>query len=141
MIGARLIRFLPTEKCRILRRHCTCKNDKHTKKGRVDPVCRQDSFVSHRHTRPFFRHTHKERARMTMRNKAVLAAFGILLMAATLSAQAVQPPPAPWRGGRPTPRVGSHRGGVQIAPSSQMIPRSGSRLFGSQNRPKLTEQV
>src|SRR2546427_5144175 len=78
---------------------------------------------------------------MTMRNKAVLAAFGILLMAATLSAQAVQPPPAPWRGAGPTPCVGSDGGVIKCAPSAQVIAVRAGRLFDSKSGQMLTKQV
>src|SRR5947209_15475624 len=84
---------------------------------------------------------HKERARMTMRNKAVLAAFGILLMAATLSAQAVQPPPAPWRGAGPTPCVGSDGGVIKCAPAEQVTAVRAGRLFDSKTGQMLTKQV
>src|SRR5438128_4379044 len=78
---------------------------------------------------------------MTMRTKAVLAAFGILLMAATLSAQAVQPPPAPWRGAGPTPCVGSDGGVIKCAPSAQVIAVRAGRLFDSKSGQMLTKQV
>src|SRR5437867_3384214 len=78
---------------------------------------------------------------MTMRNKAVLAAFGILLIAATLSAQAVQPPPAPWRGAGPTPCVGSDGGVIKCAPSAQVIAVRAGRLFDSKAGQMLTKQV
>src|SRR5438552_4771182 len=78
---------------------------------------------------------------MTMRNKAVLAAFGILLVAATLSAQAVQPPPAPWRGAGPTPCVGSDGGVIKCAPSAQVIAVRAGRLFDSKSGQMLTKQV
>ncbi len=78
---------------------------------------------------------------MTMRNKAVLAAFGILLMAGTLSAQAVQPPPAPWRGAGPTPCVGSDGGVIKCAPSAQVIAVRAGRLFDSKSGQMLTKQV
>src|SRR5205809_6689073 len=78
---------------------------------------------------------------MTMRNKAVLAAFGILLVAATLSAQAVQPPPAPWRGAGPTPCVGSDGGVIKCAPPSQVIAVRAGRLFDSKSGQMLTKQV
>src|SRR5437667_11740585 len=78
---------------------------------------------------------------MTMRNKAVLAAFGILLVAATLSAQAVQPPPAPWRGAGPTPCVGSDGGVIKCAPSAQVIAVRARRLLDSRSGQMLTKQV
>src|SRR5947208_13457960 len=78
---------------------------------------------------------------MTLRNKAVLAAFGILLVAATLSAQAVQPPPAPWRGAGPTPCVGSDGGVIKCAPPSQVIAVRAGRLFDSKSGQMLTKQV
>src|SRR5438093_8439505 len=78
---------------------------------------------------------------MTMRNKAVLAAFGILLMAATLSAQAVQPPPAPWRGAGPTPCVGSDGGIFQCPPAARAIAVRAGRLFDSKSGQMLSRQV
>src|SRR5437016_1837583 len=78
---------------------------------------------------------------MTMRNKAVLAAFGSLLVAATLSAQAVQPPPAPWRGAGQTPCVGSDGGVIKCAPSAQVIAVRAGRLFDSKSGQMLTKQV
>src|SRR3989454_10309712 len=78
---------------------------------------------------------------MTMRNKAVLAAFGILLMAATLSAQAVQPPPAPWRGAGPTPCVGSDGGVIKCTPPAEVIAVRAGRLFDSKTGQVLTKQV
>src|SRR5437773_2060872 len=78
---------------------------------------------------------------MTLRNKAVLAAFGILLMAATLSAQAVQPPPAPWRGAGPTPCVGSDGGVIKCAPSAQVIAVRAGRLFDSKSGQMMTKEV
>src|SRR5439155_3103168 len=84
---------------------------------------------------------HKERALMTMRNKAVLAVFGILLIAATLSAQAVQPPPAPWRGAGATPCVGSDGGVIKCAPPAQVIAVRAGRLFDSKSGQMMTKQV
>src|SRR5438034_5124985 len=78
---------------------------------------------------------------MTMRNKAVLAAFGILLVAATLSAQAVQPPPAPWRGAGPTPCVGSDGGVIKCTPPAQVVVVRAGRLFDSKSRQMRTKQV
>ena len=76
-----------------------------------------------------------------MRNKSVLATFGILLITATLSAQAVQPPPAPWRGAGPTPCVGSDGGVVKCAPPAQVIAVRAGRLFDSKAGQMLTKQV
>src|SRR5438046_9231158 len=78
---------------------------------------------------------------MTMRNKAVLAVFGILLIAATLSAQAVQPPPAPWRGAGSTPCVGSDGGIIKCAPAAEVIAVRAGRLFDSRTGQMLTKQV
>src|SRR2546425_10887201 len=78
---------------------------------------------------------------MTMRNKAVLAAFGILLVAATLSAQAVQPPPAPWRGAGPTPCVGSDGGVIQCPQPARVVAVRAGRLFDSKTGQMLTRQV
>src|SRR5438034_10286698 len=78
---------------------------------------------------------------MTMRNKAVLAAFGILLVAATLSAQAVQPPPAPWRGAGPTPCVGSDGGVIKCTPPAQVVVVRAGRLFDSKSGQMMTKQV
>src|SRR5207247_9835662 len=68
-------------------------------------------------------------------------AFGILLVAATLSAQAVQPPPGPWRGAGPTPCVGSDGGVIKCAPPSQLIAVRAGRLFHSKNGQMLTKQI
>src|SRR5947207_2570667 len=78
---------------------------------------------------------------MTMRNKAVLAAFGILLVAATLSAQAVQPPPAPWRGAGPTPCVGSDGGVIKCTPPAQVVVVRAGRLFDSKSGQMMTKEV
>src|SRR5438034_5468371 len=78
---------------------------------------------------------------MTMRNKAVLAAFGILLVAATLSAQAVQPPPAPWRGAGPTPCVGTDGGVFKCPPAPRVIAVRAGRLFDSKTGQMLTRRV
>src|SRR2546425_11808744 len=75
-----------------------------------------------------------------MRCKSLLAAFGILLIATTLSAQ-VQPPPAPWRGAGPTPCVGSDGGIIQCPPAPRVIAVRAGRLFNSKTGQMLTRQV
>src|SRR5437870_6024523 len=75
-----------------------------------------------------------------MRCKSLLAAFGILLIATTLSAQ-VQPPPAPWRGAGPTPCVGSDGGIIQCPPAPRVIAVRAGRLFDSKTGQMLTRQV
>src|SRR5438477_5513459 len=77
---------------------------------------------------------------MTTQRKSALAALGIFLMAATLSAQ-VQPPPAPWREAGPTPCVGSDHGVIKCAPPAQMIAVRAGRLFDSKTGQMLTKQV
>ncbi len=75
-----------------------------------------------------------------MRCKSLLAAFGILLIATTLSAQ-VQPPPAPWRGAGPTPCVGSDGGIIQCPPAPRVIAVRAGRLFNSKTGQMLARQV
>src|SRR6267378_1225217 len=75
-----------------------------------------------------------------MRCKSLLAAFGILLIATTLSAQ-VQPPPAPWRGAGPTPCVGSDGGIIQCPPAPRVIAVRAGRLFDSKTGKMLARQV
>ncbi|HYR86847.1 MAG TPA: amidohydrolase family protein [Terriglobia bacterium] len=75
-----------------------------------------------------------------MRCKSLLAAFGILLIATTLSAQ-VQPPPAPWRGAGPTPCVGSDGGIIQCPPAPRVIAVRAGRLFDSKTGRMLARQV
>src|SRR5256886_6549839 len=75
-----------------------------------------------------------------MRCKSLLAVFGILLIATTLSAQ-VQPPPAPWRGAGPTPCVGSDGGIIQCPPAPRVIAVRAGRLFDSKTGQMLTKQV
>src|SRR6266446_1990987 len=75
-----------------------------------------------------------------MRCKSLLAAFGILLIATTLSAQ-VQPPPAPWRGAGPTPCVGSDGGIIQCPPAPPVIAVRAGRLFNSKTGQMLAKQV
>ena len=75
-----------------------------------------------------------------MQCKSLLAAFGILLIATTLSAQ-VQPPPAPWRGAGPTPCVGSDGGIIQCPPAPRVIAVRAGRLFDSKTGRMLARQV
>src|ERR1051326_9098949 len=91
--------------------------------------------------RSFIRNTKPQRkAFMTTQRRFVLAAFGIFLMAATVSAQ-VQPPPAPWRGAGPTPCVGSDGGVIKCAPPAQVTAVRAGRLFDSKTGQMLTKQV
>jgi imidazolonepropionase-like amidohydrolase len=69
-----------------------------------------------------------------------LAAFGILLGAASLWGQ-VQAPPAPWRGAGPTPCVGSDGGVFQCAPAPRTIAVRAGRLFDSTTGQMLTKRV
>ena len=55
----------------------------------------------------------------------------LLLVTAGLQAQAVQPPPAPWRGAGPTPCVGSDGGVIQCAPARSTVAIRAGRLFDS----------
>src|SRR5215467_13252599 len=82
----------------------------------------------------------RRKAFMTAQRTSVLAALGIFLMAATLSAQ-VQPPPAPWRGAGPTPCVGSDHGVIKCAPAPPVIAVRAGRLFDSKTGQMLTKQV
>jgi imidazolonepropionase-like amidohydrolase len=75
-----------------------------------------------------------------MRTNFVLATFGILLIAATLSAQ-VQPPPAPWRGAGPTPCVASDGGIIKCPQPAEVIAIRAGRLFDSKTGQMLTRQV
>src|SRR5207237_9822492 len=68
------------------------------------------------------------------------AAIPALLIAITLLAQ-VQPPPAPWRGGGPTPCVGSDGGVFRCPPAPQVIAVRAGRLFDSKTGQVLTRQI
>src|SRR5262249_30733238 len=69
-----------------------------------------------------------------------LAALGIFLITAALSAQ-VQSSPAPWRGAGPTPCVGSDHGVIKCAPPAKVIAIRAGRLFDSKTGQMLTKQV
>src|SRR5579863_7646930 len=71
---------------------------------------------------------------------ALVAAFMVLLGAATLWAQ-LQAPPAPWRGAGPTPCVGSDGGFYKCPPAPQTIAVRAGHLFDSKNATMLTKQV
>lgn len=58
-----------------------------------------------------------------------------------LTGQAVQPPPAPWRGAGPTPCVGSDNGVFKCPPPAQTIAVRAGRLFDSKSGQMLTRQV
>src|SRR5437870_8008917 len=75
-----------------------------------------------------------------MRCKSLLAAFGILLIATTLSAQ-VQRPPARWRGAGPIPCVGSDDGIYKCPQAAAVIAVRAGRLFDSKTGQMLTRQV
>jgi len=75
-----------------------------------------------------------------MRCESTMAAFGIVLSAATLCAQ-VQPPPAPWRGAGSPPCVGSDGGIHECPPSPRVIAIRAGRLFDSKSGQMLTRQV
>jgi len=76
-----------------------------------------------------------------MRYSSVLAALGIIMLATTLGAQTVQPPPAPWRGAGPTPCVGSDGGILQCAPAPRVVAIRAGRLFDSKAGKMLTKQI
>src|SRR5437773_12379048 len=61
--------------------------------------------------------------------------------AVTLSAQGVQPPPAPWRGAGPTPCMGSDGGFLPCRPAPRVIAIRAGRLFNSKTGQMLTKQV
>src|SRR5258707_6222317 len=61
--------------------------------------------------------------------------------ATVLSAQGVQPPPAPWRGTGPTPCVGSDGGIIQCPPAPRVIAVRAGRLFDSKTGQMLARQV
>jgi imidazolonepropionase-like amidohydrolase len=75
-----------------------------------------------------------------MRFKLVLAAFSILMIATTLSAQ-VQPPPAPWRGAGATPCVGSDGFIYKCAEAPRVVAVRAGRMFDSKSGQMLTRQV
>jgi len=68
-------------------------------------------------------------------------AFSIALIAVSLGAQVVQPPPAPWRGAGPTPCVGADGGVLQCAPPGRVIAIRAGRLFDSKAGRMLLKQV
>jgi imidazolonepropionase-like amidohydrolase len=69
-----------------------------------------------------------------------VAALGTILSAQVL-AQAVQPPPAPWRGAGPTPCVGSDGGIFQCPPASRVIAIRAGRMFNSKTGQMLAKQI
>src|SRR5437773_2337549 len=101
------------------------------------------TFLTTLHRRPYApRHSILGclRGGFMMRCKSVLAAFGILLIAATLGAQ-VQPPPAPWRGAGPTPCVGSDGFIFQCPQAARVVAVRAGRMFDSKTGQMLTKQV
>ena len=77
-----------------------------------------------------------------MRSKSMLAAaFVTLLSAIPVFAQAVQPPPAPWRGAGATPCVGSDGGIYKCGPAARTVAVRAGRLFDSKTGQMLTKQV
>jgi imidazolonepropionase-like amidohydrolase len=72
---------------------------------------------------------------------SLLAAAFVTLLSALVSAQGVQPPPAPWRGAGPTPCVGSDGGILQCPPPARTIAIRAGRLFNSNTGQMLTKQV
>jgi imidazolonepropionase-like amidohydrolase len=70
----------------------------------------------------------------------LMRTFGILLSAATMSAQ-VQPPPAPWRGAGPTPCTGSDGGIYQCPPAPRTLAVRAGRLFDSKTGQILTKEI
>jgi imidazolonepropionase-like amidohydrolase len=72
---------------------------------------------------------------------AALALLSAITLSATLWAQAVQPPPAPWRGAGPTPCVGSDGGIFQCPPAPRVIAIRAGRMFNSKTGQMLTKQV
>src|SRR6185503_10863221 len=71
-----------------------------------------------------------------MRRLILGSAFAILL-----HGQAVQPPPAPWRGAGPTPCVGSDGGIFQCPPAPRVIAVRAGRMFNSKTGQMSTKQV
>ncbi len=76
-----------------------------------------------------------------MRHRSALTIFGTLITTAALAAQAVQPPPAPWRGAGPTPCVGSDGGILQCDPPARTVVVRAGRLFDSKAGRMLTKQA
>ena len=77
-----------------------------------------------------------------MRCKSIgVGVMGILLSAVTVFAQAVQPPPAPWRGAGPTPCVGSDGGVYKCPPAAAVVAVRAGRLFDSKTGQMLAKQV
>ena len=72
---------------------------------------------------------------------ALTRILALLLVTATLQAQAVQPPPAPWRGAGPTPCVGSDGGVIQCAPPRSTLAIRAGRLFDSRTGQLRARQV
>jgi imidazolonepropionase-like amidohydrolase len=68
-------------------------------------------------------------------------AFGLMTLAAALSAQGPAVPPAPWRGAGPTPCVGADGGIFQCPPAPRTVAVRAGRLFDSQTGQILTRQV
>ncbi len=76
-----------------------------------------------------------------MQCRFACAAFGMFVLAATLSAQGPAAPPAPWRGAGPTPCVGADGGILQCAPAPKIVAIRAGRLFDSKSGQTLTNQV
>jgi imidazolonepropionase-like amidohydrolase len=72
---------------------------------------------------------------------ALTRILAVLLVTAGLQAQAVQPPPAPWRGAGPTPCVGSDGGVIQCTPARSTVAIRAGRLFDSRTGQLRVRQV
>src|SRR5436190_6367947 len=76
-----------------------------------------------------------------MRSFSKLLPLMLLLIATTVLPQAVQPPPAPWRGAGRTPCVGSDSGVFQCAPVAGVVAVRAGRMFDSKTGQILTKQI
>ena len=76
-----------------------------------------------------------------MRRSFAATAIAAVLGTGALAAQAVQPPPAPWRGAGPTPCVGPDGGVFKCAPPPRVVAIRAGRLFDSKAGRMLTRQV
>jgi imidazolonepropionase-like amidohydrolase len=77
-----------------------------------------------------------------MRFKTTMtAAFGMVVAATTLWAQAAPIPPASWRGAGPPPCAGPDGGAYQCPPAARTIAVRAGRLFDSRTGRLLTKQI
>ncbi len=71
----------------------------------------------------------------------VLVVAGVIVLAATASAQGPAAPPAPWRGAGPTPCVGADGGIYSCPPAPKTVAIKAGHLFDSKSGQMLVNQV